>query len=155
MKSIYTKPKDCDMFKVHVKAGGTMNNLIKNIQSLIRIPFILVFFILSIISDLTFPPYESHTATEESGLSTLPFSYIYYTLPNRTIDEEFGSNYFIKTNIVKPLLQRFYVNNAVYDPMPYILSRFLSYSFVIILISYIQGISVISIPLGGHAPPRL
>ena len=133
-----------------------MNTIIKVIKSLISYPIMLVFFILPVISDLSFPPLLTNVRNKGSGQLTtnVPFSYIYY-LPSKNIEEEFGSRYFIKSNVSKPIkLQRFYINYNLYTTIPFKLSKFLCYSFIIILISYIQGIAVISIPLGGHAPPK-
>lgn len=132
-----------------------MSTIIKAIQSLISYPILLVFFILPVISDLSFPPLILNVRNKGSGqlATTLPLSYIYY-LPNKNIEEEFGSKYFIKSNVSKPIkLYRLYLNNADYDTHVFTLSKFLCYVFIVILISYIQGIAVISIPLGGHAPP--
>ncbi len=133
-----------------------MNTVMNAIQSIIRYPVLLVFFILPIISDLSFPPLIVNVRNKGSGQfsTTVPFPYIYY-LPNKNIEEEIGSKYFIKSNYTNPIkLQRFYLNYADYDSYLFTLSKFLSYSFIVILISYIQGIAVISIPLGGHAPPK-
>lgn len=134
-----------------------MNTIIKAIQSVIYYPFILVFFILPVISDLSFTPLVQSTGNKGSGqlASSVPFSYIYY-LPNKTIEEELGAKYYTKSGFTNPIrLQRFYINFTLYNSCFFILSKFLCYSFIVILISYIQGISVISIPLGGHAPPKL
>jgi hypothetical protein len=134
-----------------------MNTIIKAIQSVICYPFILVFFIFPIVSDISFPPLVQNIRNKGSGqlVSSVAFSYIYY-LPNRAIEEESVSKYIIKSGFTKPIkLPRFYINYTLYEAFAFTLSRFVCYSFIVILISYIQGISVISIPLGGHAPPKL
>ncbi|MFV0342566.1 MAG: hypothetical protein ACK5JH_06680 [Anaerocolumna sp.] len=133
-----------------------MHTMIKALQSIIYYPFILVLFILPVFSDLSLPTITQYSKSKGSGqLNSSVLSYIYY-LPNKSLEEALATKYNIKSGHTKPYqLQRFYINNLFGWSLTPSRLNYLFFFFIMILVGYIQGISEISIPLGGHAPPKI